>query len=168
MSHDCKIEKLVWDDGDFEQMSWHDATIYGIAFGPNEFELSLDIDYIFKWAHPLEGEEFFRFLVAPCTLVFQNVYDLRLDAAPYGGPMLEIDNISRSDPQKPKNAKFIGRDLEWQWTLECHHGEISFRSVGFSQYVRKAPLLTQAQSLDFSERGGFSFDRGSNNDVQSP
>lgn len=161
MLEDYKIEKLVWDDSDFDQMGWHDATIHGIAFGPNEFELSLDIDYIFKWVDPVEGEEFFRFWVSPCTLVFQNVYDIRIEVEPYGMPMLEIDNILRRDPKKPKNFEHIGKDTEWHWTLECHNGKISFRSVGFKQYVRRPAVLTQSQSLDLSNRGGYSFHHGS-------
>jgi hypothetical protein len=159
MTQDYKLEKLVWDDRDFDQMGWHDATIYGFAFGPGEFELSLDIDYIFEWVRPPQGEEFFRFWVAPCTLVFQNVYDLHVEAELYSVPAFEIDSISRHDPRTPKNSEFIARYLEWRWTLDCHHGEVSFRSVGFKQYVRKAPVFTQAQSPDFSERGGFSFER---------
>jgi hypothetical protein len=160
MSNHYELEKSIWDDGDFEQMSWHDVTIHGIAFGPGEYELSLDIDYIFSWVHPAEGETYFRFWVAPCTLVFENVYDLHLEADPYGSTMLEVDHIRRNDPRAPKNAEFVGRGVEWQWTLECHNGEVSFRSVGFKQYVRSAPVLTQQQSLDLPLRGGYSFERG--------
>jgi hypothetical protein len=151
-----ELEKPIWDDRDFERMGWHDATIRGIAFGPGEFEVSFDIDYIFQWVHPAEGERFFRFWVAPCTLVFLNVYDLRLETAPYGGPALSVDDVRRTDPRRPKN--FIGRELEWLWTLECHHGEISFRSVGFTQYVRRAPVCIQTQSIELGERGGISFE----------
>ena len=152
------VEKPIWEDGDFARMSWHDATIYAIAFGPGEFELSMDIDYIFMWVHPAEGERFFRFWVAPCTLVFQNVYDLYLEASRYGGTTLSIDSVRRTDPRRPKNADFIGREFEWLWTLECHHGELSFRSVGFKQYMRRAPVYTLKQSLELRERGGISFE----------
>lgn len=152
------VEKSIWDDGDFDQMGWHDATIHGVAFGPGEFEFSLDIDYIFKWVHPADGGEFFRFWVSPCTLVFHNVYDLHLDADP-SGATLSIADIHRTDPRKPRNADFIGKEVEWLWTIECHDGELSFRSVGYKQYVRKAPVFSRAQSLPLAERGGFSFAR---------
>ena len=159
MQNDYRLEKTVWDDGDFDQMGWHDATIHGIAFGPGDFELCLDIDYIFEWVHPQEGEEYFRFWVCPCTMVFQNVYELRLEADPCGSPTLSIDEVTRADPRKPTNAEFIGKDTEWQWTLGCHHGEIAFRSTGFKQYVRSAPVLAQSQTLELKSRGGFCFDR---------
>jgi hypothetical protein len=162
MTDDYKLEKLVWDDGDFDQMGWHDATIYGIVFGPGEFELSLDIDYIFEWVHPAKGEQHFLFWVAPCTLVFQNVYDLQLSAEPLWVPalsILSVDVVHRTDPRKLINAKYIGRDVEWQWTLECHNGDLSFWSVGFRQYVRRMPVLTTQQALDLSERGGVSYER---------
>ena len=70
MPDDYRIEKLVWDDRDFYQMGWHDVTLHAMAFGPGEFELSLDIDYIFEWVRSTEGGSLFQFRVAPCTLVF--------------------------------------------------------------------------------------------------
>jgi len=161
MSDDFKLEKTVWDDGDFEQMGWHDATIHGIAFGRGMKELSLDIDYIFKWVHPQESEKYFRFLVAPCTLVFQNVFDLLIEAEPsYGMDAFQIEDIHRNDPLPPRNIELIDRDVDWQWTIECCYAHVSFRSVGYKQYIRRTPVLTQAQSLDWSERGGFSFECG--------
>ena len=159
MSENCRLEKTLWDEGDFEQMGWHDATIYGIAFGPGDFELCLDIDYIFKWVHPLDGEENFQFWVCPCTMVFENVYDLQIEADPYGGPTMSIDSVTRTDSRRPKNAEHIGKDTEWRWTLDCHHGEIAFRSVGYKQYVRRAPVQLNSQSIEMTDRGGFCFDR---------
>jgi hypothetical protein len=159
MSSDYTLEKTVWDDGDFDRMGWHDATIHGIAFGPGDFELCLDIDYIFRWVHPRADEEHFRFWVSPCTIVFANAHDVQLQADPYGGPLLSIDEITREDPRRPKNAEFVGRDTEWRWTLGCHYGEISFRAVGFTQYVRRAPRLAPYQTLELEARGGYGFGR---------
>ena len=42
------LEKTIWTDTDFEQMNWHDCPIHAFSFNDN-FELLLDIDYIFKW-----------------------------------------------------------------------------------------------------------------------
>jgi len=128
MAAEHELEKAVWDDGDFERMGWHDATVHGIAFGPGEFELSLDLDYIFEWVQPASGEKFYRFWVAPCTLVFENVWDLHLSVG--GGTTHEIAEVRRTDPKRPQNAEHVGREVEWLWTLECEGGEISFRSVG--------------------------------------
>jgi hypothetical protein len=159
MSNQYQLDKWIWSDDDFEQLGFHDATIHAVAFGETQFELSLDIDYIFKWVHPAPGEEFFRFWVAPCTLVFENVYEVRVEAEPYGGPMLSVDELRREDPRTPRNAEHIGKDREWRWTFECHHGDLTFWAVGFRQYVRRPPILQSSQALGLQERGGYSFDR---------
>lgn len=39
-----ELEKWVWTENDFEQMGWHDATIYGVRLNQN---LEIDLDYIF-------------------------------------------------------------------------------------------------------------------------
>jgi len=152
-------EKYVWDASDFETMGWHDATIYAVAFESEQFEVSLDIDYIFEWVHPSGSESFFRFWVSPCTVVFQNVYDFALDG-PWPGSAFQIDEVRRDRARSPRNAKVIIADTEWQWTITCHHGEISFWSTGFLQHVRRAPTLNEAQGLDLADRGGISFVRG--------
>src|SRR5690242_20793394 len=70
------LEKNIWTENDFEQMGWHDAIIYKIAFGNN---LLLDIDYIFQWNQPeIEGLGF-TFWIAPATLCFRNVKNLKFD-----------------------------------------------------------------------------------------
>jgi hypothetical protein len=153
------LDKYVWRDQDFDQMGWHDATIHAIAFGPAEFELSLALDYIFEWRRPLAGDESFQFWVSPCTLVFENIYEVHLEAESYSSPLLSVTDLQRSDPRTPRNAASIGKDREWLWTFECTHGELSFRAAGFSQYVRCTPLLRSSQALSLSERGGYSFDR---------
>jgi hypothetical protein len=42
--------------------------------------------------------------------------------------------------------------------METQQGNISFTSVGFSQYVRRKPVFSNAQSFSKEERGGVSFD----------
>lgn len=153
------LEKAVWDDGDFERMGWHDATVHAIAFGPELFELSFDLDYPFEWVRPAEGECDFQFWIAPCTLVFENVYDLRLATALTDGWAFEIADLVRSRPRRPENAAHVGRETEWRWTLQGHDGDISFWSVGFRQFVRRRPILSSAQRLQPEERGGISFGR---------
>ncbi len=102
MPDDSRIEKLVWDDGDFEQSGWRDATLYAVAFSPGEFELSLDLDYICEWAHRTKGGSLFQFCVAPSTLVFWDVHNLHVDADFYSVPMVSIDSLYRGEPRKPK------------------------------------------------------------------
>lgn len=138
-------------------MGWHDATVHAFAFIPEKFELLLDIDYILQWVHPQEGETYFKFWVAPATLIFENVYDLKIDLEPALG--IELQDIRRADPKSPANAESIGRDQEWRWTIEAHDGEITFAAIGFHQYFRRAPSFDSVQSLPLDVRGGFSFGR---------
>lgn len=153
------LEKYEWNTSDFERMGWHDATIYAVAFESERYEVSLDVDYIFEWVQPSSGEDFFRFWVSPCTIVFHNVYDFELDG-PWPGSAFQIDGVRRENARRPRNADHIGADNEWQWTIEGHHGGISFWSTGFVQHVRRAPALVAAQALDLVARGGVSFARG--------
>jgi hypothetical protein len=151
-----EVEKWIWTEADFEQMGWHDVQVYAVSFIPNTFELMLDIDYIFEWIHPAENDTCFKFWISPATLVFENVYgiEMALDE-----PYFELDAIERTEPRRPTNAEYIERDTEWQWNLEAHRGGMSFRSIGYKQYIRKKPVLSQLQTLEMGLRGGISFHR---------
>ena len=157
MVDDYELEKWIWTDADFEQMGWHDSKVYAISFLPDTFELAFDIDYIFEWVNPAQNETYFKFWVAPATLVFENVYDVEME---FDVPDFELNMIVRKEPQRSKNAEYIERDTEWLWSLEAHRGGIDFRSVGYKQFVRKKPVFSQAQILEMDVRGGISFYRG--------
>ena len=158
MNQEYKLEKWIWTEADFEVMGWHDCQIHAMAFFPENFELVFDIDYLFEWIDPQPNETFFKFWVAPATLVFNNVYDVELEIDSHN-VNLEIDNIKRDDESLPHNAEFIRKESEWLWTIECQEGEIRFRSVGYQQFIRTAPHLTQSQTLDRKVKG-ISFTRG--------
>lgn len=152
------LEKLVWTEADFEQMGWHDVHIYAVAFRQANHELWLDLDYMFKWAYP-EGEDTkYHFWIAPVTLVYWNVHTLKLDIESHDGD-LEIQDIKRSEPCRARNSEYIAKQTEWLWLLECQQGEITFRSVGFSQFTRRSPVFQQKQKLTLECRGGISFAR---------
>ena len=135
-----EVEKWVWTEADFEAMGWHDSRVHAMAFFPDEFEVAFDIDYILQWVHPKGDEKYFKFWVAPATLVFDNIYELVFDMGPYGGE-LDILDIKREEGRPPRNAQYIGKDMEWLWIIECAQGEIKFRSVGYKQYLRTAPVF---------------------------
>ena len=159
MSESYTPDKLIWTESDFEIMGWHDCHIHAIAFDElsEKFELVLDLDYIFKWIDPIAPQKNYSFWIAPCTLIFENVHSLSLDLQSVDG--LEIDNVSRANVRVPRNSEFIHRDKEWDWTIECQEGTITFCSVGFKQFVRSPPVRNDAQSLSLAERGGRSFER---------
>jgi hypothetical protein len=158
MVQEYELEKWVWTEADFDVMGWHDSQIHAMAFFPEEFELAFDIDYIFQWVDPQPNETYFKFWVAPATLVFKNVFDVEFEIDSYNGK-LEIDNIKREDESSPINAQFIGKASEWRWTIECQEGEIRFRSVGYEEFIRALPQLTMTQTLD-RKTTGISFARG--------
>ena len=150
------LEKLIWDENDFEQMGWHDSKIYAIAFKDENFELALDIDYIVEWIHPVGDETHFKFHLAPATLVFRNVWDLKINIE--SNLDLEISDIHRDNPHQPKNAKQVQESIEYDWRIETNDGEITFKSIGYKQYFRKPPVLSNLQTLALRERGGISFE----------
>jgi hypothetical protein len=158
MSDSYELDKWTWTETDFSRMGWHDCHIHAIAFVPDQFEFVLDIDYIFQWVNPQPGEACFKFWVAPATLVFENVCNIVFDLKTDGG--VEVESLIREAPQRPHNAEHIGRELEWRWIFECQEGSISFQSVGYKQYVRAMPQLTQHQILTLETRGGITFLRG--------
>jgi len=151
------LEKPLWTDDDFEQMGWHDVPIHAIAFRPELFELWLDVDYIFRWEHPTGEASHFHFWIAPSTLVFHNVYNVKFDIESLDGN-LSLQRIARSQPGLARNAQFLEKQTEHSWQLECREGEIAFRSSGYSQFTRRPPVLTANQKLTLEERGKISFD----------
>ena len=143
MAEPYHVEKWVRTEDDFERMGWHDCQVHALAFSPETSELLFDVDYIFEWLHPEPGETYFKFWVAPATLVFENVYDVAFDVGSYMGG-LEIDHIKREDARPPLNAAHVRHDTEWLWTIDCQEGDIKMRSGGYTLYVRAAPR--QAES----------------------
>ena len=152
------VEKWIWTEADFEEMGWHDSHIHGLAFSPDDFELAFDVDYILEWIDPEPDETYFKFWVAPATLVFKNVHDVEFEIDSYNGK-LEIENIKRDAESRPINAELTGNTREWLWTIECQEGEIRLRSGAYEQFIRAAPQLSVRQTLD-RKTIGISFARG--------
>lgn len=149
-----QLEKTLWTETDFDIMSWHDCAVHGLSF-EKEYKLLFDIDYIFKWVL-MKDKRKYMFWISPCTLVFENVYDIAFES---DYTEIIIDNISRENPQRPKNAEHIKKDLEYDWLIETTAGEISFKSVGFKQYARQLPVLINMQVLDLETRNGINFNQ---------
>jgi len=156
MAANFKLEKLIWDENDFDKMGWHDSKIYAIAFKDEKFEFVLDIDYILEWIHGEGNESKFKFWVSPSTLVFKNVWDLNFSLTT--NLDLEIQDIHRSNPLPAKNSKHIAEPLEYDWVIETNSGDITFKSVGYKQHFRMAPILSNSQRINLLQRGGICFD----------
>ena len=97
---------------DFDNLSWHDNIVYGLQFdvgdasqGDWRHDLIFDIDHIVEWVCGVDGGAQFR--VAPATLTFHEVTDLRI-AVDFGASdcrmainEMSIDSVAR-DPVDDK------------------------------------------------------------------
>jgi len=152
--HTYELEKNIWTEDDFSVMGWHDSKIWGFLADTEKFEFMVDLDYIFQWVHPQEGETYFKFWVAPVTMVFENAYDILLDIDSRQGE-LEVADLHMENERKTKN----GRLNEFDFRFECQEGDFKVSATGYKMYVRKAPILQSGQTLDFELRGGIDFGR---------
>jgi hypothetical protein len=149
----ASFERAIWDEKDFQTMQWHDCKVYAVAFDSEKFELVFDIDFIVEWVTPKDSQSSYEFWVVPATLAFKNVHELTMDVDSVD---LIIDTITRGDPSEPKNVNYVN-DLEYKWTIETNNGELSFKSVGYEQFARAKPLLSNAQVIEPLRRGEISF-----------
>lgn len=145
-------------------LSWHDNLIYAIhlqAADPDReiwrSNLVLDIDHIVEWVCGVDRDV--RFLVAPATLVFHDVTDLRIDVdfgqdGPGGHRMnvneLSIAQIVREPVERPGGAPPY---YAWRIELNLPQGsEIRFGASGYTQTLRSEPNLTDEQRLPADTR----------------
>lgn len=142
------LEKAVWTDDDLEHLGFHDARIVAIALtggdDPGPSRLSLDLDYLVQWVHPVAPETTFSFWTAPVTLVFEDVWAVsgELDVD------MSINAITR-----------FTEDPGPGWHIDGHMFDLYLTSsAGFTMTVRRPPALTRRQCLTLAERGGISFD----------
>jgi len=140
----------TWDDTHFDEMGWHDNRVHGLRIrrGTNGLgELELDLDYILEWLRPTDTT--FAFRLAPATLTFLDVFDLRIEidyAAPGAGiTPFSISGIERDIPMDSGSPK-------WKIDLNWPSGCISFCARGYTQVLRSSPVLSQTQWLDHTER----------------
>ena len=147
-------EKLVWENADFDTMGWHDATLWSMVANAQDSEFLIDLDYIFRWVDPGQGETYFRFWVAPVTMVFENAADVRIDIRSQQGS-IEVADLHRELLGPTPNGRFTN----YAFRFECQEGEVSLRATGYKMYVRRLPVLIDGQALELGARAGVSFER---------
>ncbi|MDI9857718.1 hypothetical protein [Flectobacillus roseus] len=128
----------LWTNEDFNNMGWHDNRLYGIIFDTQNFRISLDIDYIFEWSDSWKS-----FLVAPCSLNFENVSNTNIKIE-FG----DTQNIIISCVKRINESKTPNGNLQWFFIIETDVGDISFWATGFTQKLRDEPIWSTAQDLD--------------------
>jgi len=143
-----------WTTADFEELSWHDCAVHGLSIlkGDDEYgsgELVLDLDFIVEWLRVGEGQ--LRFRVAPATLTFHDVSELKIAIDYQGAAMtpLSLHGIERGIVEQPGATSFQGWRLELNWPF---NSSITFGGSGFTQVLRREPLLIDGQQLTVAQR----------------
>ena len=150
-------------DAVFARLSWHDDTLYGLRLEVGDVarddwrsELVLDLDHIVEWVCGADRSA--RFRVAPATLTFHDVTDLRvaLDWGHSGHRTAlsepQIDRITRAAVADQKiclDRPYYRWRIAFNWP---RGGEIGFGASGFSQTLRAAPALLDQQRLPPADR----------------
>ena len=149
--------------GDGDSQSWHDNAIYGARLdvgdssrGDWHSDLVLDLDHIVEWLCGSGGRVQFR--VAPATLTFHDVTDLRIavDCGHSGNQIAlhawSIDAITRQ-PIADQRVCLDRPYYRWRIALNMPTGgEMSFGASGFTQFLRAAPVLLDQQTLSAADR----------------
>ncbi|MCM2477791.1 hypothetical protein HGO38_30560 [Rhizobium sp. CG5] len=131
----------VWTDADFPDMGWHDACVYSLSFPQANQSVTFDIDYIFKWHW--EGEMVRGWDVAPCTLEFTNVSNLKIALSWEDQGDTTIQNITRNNCRPTPNKKLT----IWDYVVELDVGHLTFSATGYTQTSRMRPVFSTSQSL---------------------
>ncbi len=138
-----------WTNDSFEEMSWHDNRVRGIAFhNPHDlyvFDVSFDLDYILEW---ICNGSFYQFVVAPAMLTFHSANNVRFDMTMNYKQDLDINRVERVELTTASE-----RDAGYRrWRFEIYfHGQVSpvsLEATGYTQILRAAPRLQDGQALN--------------------
>lgn len=148
-----------WDD-----LSWHDDTIYGLRLDVGDpavadwrSDLVLDIDHIVAWLCGVAGDGA-RFQVAPATLTFHNVTDLRIavDLGDSGHRValrpLSVDSITR---ERIEHQQICLDRPYYAWRVTLNNppgGLLTFGASGFSLVLSADPVLLDEQRIPAANR----------------
>jgi len=148
----------VTTHADFENESWHDNYLYGLSIDVGDIEaddwraeLVLDIDHITEWVKGADGA--ITFLVAPATLVFHDVTDLKLNidwgrsghqTALHEASIGQIEREQVADQKICLDRPYYSWRIVLNWP---HDGMITFGASGYTQKLRKEPFETEQQKL---------------------
>jgi hypothetical protein len=109
-----------------------------------------------EWVCDREGGAHFR--VAPATLVFHGVSDLKVNID-WGNSGFQLAlhevSIDRINRERISDQKvFLDRPY-YKWSIRLNwpqDGQIVFGAVGFSQTLRSEPVLMNTQSFSLRQR----------------
>lgn len=148
---------------DFDDLCWHDNALYGLRVNVGDRErgdwrsdLVLDIDHIVAWLRDADAQ--IRFRVAPATLTFHDVTDLKIaiDCGDSGGQIalnaFSIDAIAR---ERLRDQRICLDRPYYRWRIALNlpqGGAITFGASGFTQILRAEPVVQDQQQLSPAER----------------
>lgn len=149
-------------DADFGSLSWHDCAVHGVAWnidgGSGPSDLILDIDYICEWL--CGADKVCKFEIAPADLVFHGITDLKM-SVDWGDSGFQtcIEGgfpISEIKQERIKDQKVYLDRPYFKWTISfsepTRKSLITFGATGFTQTLRKNPILTDRQYLAVKDR----------------
>jgi hypothetical protein len=143
---------------ELDQLSWHDATVHGVRLDAESRELCFDLDWPYYWLEPAVEGGVHRAWTAPATLVFHNVTHLQTNLEwPIDG---EVIGISKDAPPSTCAGGCPELSTTPWWLVKGPAGFWLVAAAGFTQYVRRSPVLVTGGRLDLPQRGGISFERG--------
>jgi len=147
-------------DAEFDDLSWHDNLVYGLrldvgapGIGNSRNDLVLDIDHIVATGAGTSDRP--NFLVAPATLAFHNVTDLRIaidfddSGLCLASNEIWIGDITRV-PQPIEDQQICLDQVYYFWRIEIVSpggNEITFGASGFTQTLRAEAVLQAEQRL---------------------
>ena len=160
---DLERDMPVRTEADFDALSWHDCHIWGMDLRPSDpdrgdwrSDFVLHLDFIAEWLCGIDGQGQFR--VAPATLTFHGVTDLRIDID-WGRSAFQTSlheaSIARIERERVHDQKVHLDRPYYQWTIRLNwpqSGELSFGAVGFTQTLLAEPVLLDRQWLSPDER----------------
>jgi len=134
--------KSIWTDADFELMNWRNCRLYAISMLDENFQISLNIDYMFEWKKETE------FLISPCDMTFNNVSNVMMKFELIEKMFLLIDEIKKSNPRKSPNGKFI----MWDYKIIFDSGSLDFTATDFKMLVKKPAISSESIYLGIKKR----------------
>jgi hypothetical protein len=144
-----------WTEKQFDELSWHDNHVHSLEISAGYQgvgTLLLRLGYIVERMPPalLDGASSLR--IAPATLVFHDVSDLKVDLdyakADAALAPFSIGDITRQTHEQASGVPW------WRWKIAIDQpkGAISFLARGFTQTLTGAPITSREQTL--AGRGG--------------
>jgi hypothetical protein len=148
---------------DFDALTWHDNALYGLRLdvgdctrGDWHADLVLDIDHIVEWLCGTDRQV--RFRVAPATLTFHDVTDLRIaiDCGDSGGQIaLHPLSIAAITPRANRRSENLPRSAVLSL---AHRAELA---AGRRHHVRSERLHPDPARRAHRARSAAAFARGS-------